>query len=1066
MAAPDKSVEDILAALQERAKELACLYRVDEIMNRSGVPQDELLHQLIATLPAGWQYPEICQARLSLHEQIFEPKGFSPSRWSMKAPIVVQGERVGEIAIYYTEERPQADEGPFLKEERKLVNTIAERIGYYLMQKRLLRAFEDWETAYQQISVADRRSWNIILEFLRGTDPHMLLLITRKMINYLCGQGIREAEELLQRMPPDPQMATGYENRPQTRMRQDFAAHTEEAFRIASQHLSEDEIVGSIQYWIKEDRASFLVNTLEKQETTLSQVADALERYHVTGISEEELPRAVNTGLRVSLLRKFFTDQLKFIDTAKNFVTVEDFYQLGHRIIGPARSHGKLGGKSAGLFLACQIVTRSSEYTEMFGDIRSPKTWYVTSDGLLEFVHFNMLEDVFNRKYMEIDQIRREYPYVIQLFKNSYFPPDMAKGLSVALDDFEDRPLIVRSSSLLEDRMGTAFSGKYKSLFLANQGTKRERLAALQDAIAEVYASLFSPDPIEYRAERGLLDVHEEMGIMIQEVVGQRVGKYFVPAFAGVAFSNNEFRWSPRIRRKDGLVRLVPGLGTRAVDRLSDDYPYLAAPGQPALRVTTTPDEVAFYTPKFIDVINLEKNTFETVELDALLAEYGNEYPLAHRIYSKVEDGTIRKPLSRMQDFESGQWVANFGGLVEDTSFLTRLHKLMGLLEERLDTPVDIEFAVDADAFYLLQCRPQSFGPDWAPAPIPRNLPREQLVFSAKRHVSNGRVPDVTHIVYVRPEGYHDLEDSQKLKEVGRVIGRLNKLLPKRQFALLGPGRWGSRGDIKLGVSVTYSDINNTSLLVEIARRKGNYVPDLSFGTHFFQDLVEAGIRYLPLYPDEPDVTLNDTFLTHANNVLPKILPEFAGLADTVRVIDVPQETGGQVMKVLMNADLDEAVAVLADPSVDDRMLDPKDECLGGLSGNHWRWRLRMAEEIGAALEPGRFGVRAMYVIGSTKNATAGPGSDIDLLIHFTGTEDQRSNLALWMEGWSRCLAEINFLQTGYRARDLLDVHFITDDDIARRSSFACKIDAVTDSAKSIPLGRSTTSGPEEERDG
>jgi hypothetical protein len=679
----------------------------------------------------------------------------------------------------------------------------------------------------------------------------------------------------------------------------------------------------------------------------------------------------------------------------------------------------------------------------------------VTSDGLLEFVHFNMLEDVFNRKYMEIDQIRREYPYVVQLFKNSFFPPEMVKGLSVALDDFEDRPLIVRSSSLLEDRIGTAFSGKYKSLFLANQGSKRERLAALQDAIAEVYASIFSPDPIEYRAERGLLDVHEEMGIMIQEVVGQQVGRYFLPAFAGVAFSNNEFRWSPRILRDDGLVRLVPGLGTRAVDRLSDDYPYLAAPGQPALRVTTTPDEVMFYSPRFIDVIDLEKNSFETIGLDQLLAECGNEYPLAHRVFSKVEDGSIRKPMSRLQDFESGRWVANFGGLVEDTSFLTRLHKLMGLLEERLDVPVDIEFAVDAEAFHLLQCRPQSYGPEWAPAPIPRNLPREQVIFSAKRHVSNGRVPDVTHIVYVKPEAYHSLDDAQKLKEVGRAIGKLNKLLPKRQFALLGPGRWGSRGDIKLGVSVTYSDINNTSLLVEIARQKGNYVPDLSFGTHFFQDLVEAGIRYLPLYPDEPDVQFNEPFLLKANNVLAKILPDFGHLSETIRVIDVPQETGGQVAKVLMNADLDEAVAVLADPSVHETVLEPQEQPLGGLSGGHWRWRLRMAEEIGAALDPARFGVRAMYVIGSTKNATAGPGSDIDLLVHFTGTGDQRNDLVLWMEGWSRCLAEINFLQTGYRTSGLLDVHFITDDDIERKSSFACKIDAVTDSAKSIPLGRS-----------
>ena len=158
------------------------------------------------------------------------------------------------------------------------------------------------------------------------------------------------------------------------------------------------------------------------------------------------------------------------------------------------------------------------------------------------------------------------------------------KGLAVALDDIGDKPLIVRSSSLLEDRIGSAFSGKYKSLFLANRGSKRDRLAAVCDAVAEVYASTFSPDPIEYRAERGLLDLHEEMGIMIQEVVGTQVGRYYLPAFGGVAFSNNEFRWSPRISREDGLVRLVPGLGTRAVDRLERRLPrpVFAGPAGPA----------------------------------------------------------------------------------------------------------------------------------------------------------------------------------------------------------------------------------------------------------------------------------------------------------------------------------------------------------------------------------------------------------------------------------------------------------------------------------------------------
>ena len=127
----------------------------------------------------------------------------------------------------------------------------------------------------------------------------------------------------------------------------------------------------------------------------------------------------------------------------------------------------------------------------------------------------------------------------------------------------------------------------------------------------------------------------------------------------------------------------------------------------------------------------------------------------------------------------------------------------------------------------------------------------------------------------------------------------------------MGPGRWGSRGDIKLGVSVTYADINNTAVLLEIARRKGDYVPDLSFGTHFFQDLVEAGIRYLPLYPDDKDIAFQENWLVASPNLLADLAPEFADLAGCLKVIDVPAVSGGRVLRIFMNADLDEAMAVL-----------------------------------------------------------------------------------------------------------------------------------------------------------
>ena len=325
--------------------------------------------------------------------------------------------------------------------------------------------------------------------------------------------------------------------------------------------------------------------------------------------------------LRVGLARRFLTDDLDFINTAKDYVEVFDFFDLAQRVISPPRSHGRLGGKAPGSFSPRRSSGSRRSFAELLGDIRIPKTWYVTSDGILNFIEYNELEDLYNRKYLEIDQVRREYPHVIQVFKNSQLLAGDREG---PLSSRSTTSRSGRSSSAARAFSRTASAPRSRESTRASssrtRGRSRERLAALMDAIAEVYASVFGPDPIEYRAERGLLDVHEEMGILIQEVVGTRVGKYFLPTFAGVAFSNNEFRWSARIRREDGLVRMVPGLGTRAVDRIGDDYPVLVAPGQPGLRVNVTPDEVVRYSPKKVDVINLETRTFETVDLSDLVA--------------------------------------------------------------------------------------------------------------------------------------------------------------------------------------------------------------------------------------------------------------------------------------------------------------------------------------------------------------------------------------------------------------------------------------------------------------
>jgi len=1059
MADQKTSVQKVVSALTERMKELNCMYQAEELMKDPNATIDSVLEAVVKIIPPSWQYPDVCQALIEYENNSFQTDYYKNTRWVQSAKIRIQNEEVGFIEVSYTKEMPEEDEGPFLQEERRLLDMLSDRLGHFIMHQKLKAVFKEEKNAKIQLDKVDVKDSKIIVDLLFRTAPDLFTKISRKLLNHLCRNGISEAESILQILssnrPIEGAVASSGINIPSKRKPQiDIHDISKQIFEIGYKYLSDREIVTLIEKWMQEDKASFLFKALSDPGGSLDTISDALRRFQQINEQEEiKFPESIHRSLRVQLIRKVMSGQLGFIKIAKEFVYLDDFIELFPSMIFSIGSHGRLGGKASGLFVATQVLKKAGQKNKNLRSVKVPRTFYITSDGLHNFLHYNDLDDVLEQKYKDIAQVRQEYPQLIEIFKNAKFPPEIVQKLSVALDELCDTPIIVRSSSLLEDQLGSAFSGKYESFFLGNQGSKQERLEALLDAIAEVYASTFSPDPIEYRAEKDLLDSREEMGVLIQEVVGKRVGPYFFPAYAGVAFSNNEFRWSPRIKREDGLIRMVPGLGTRAVDRLSDDYPILIAPGQPGLKVNVSEEEIVKYSPNKIDVINLVKNRFETVDLSEMIRNFGDQFPAIYQLISLYREGHLQAPSIVDTDFENCLPVATFEGLITNTPLIKQVYDIMNILQDKFNVPVDIEFASDGDDFYLLQCRPQSYSKHSQPAPIPKDIPKEAIVFSANRYVSNGHVPDITHIVYINPQKYSDIESKEVLLDVGKAVGKLNKNLPKHQFILMGPGRWGSRGDIKLGVNVTYSDINNTAVLIEIARKKGNYVPDLSFGTHFFQDLVETDIRYLPLYPDTEGVIFNEYFLDNSKNVLSEILPDYKYLEDTIKVIDIPNNTKGKILKIFMNADLDEAVGILSKSSVKDEdkpfSVEYESE---SRSDYHWRWRLKMTQSLAAQLDPVRFGVKALYIFGSTKNGTAGPGSDIDLLIHFTGDEKQKETLHEWLEGWSLCLDEINYNRTGYRSGGLFDVHLVTDEDIQNRSSYAVKIGAVTDAAREIKL--------------
>lgn len=1053
----EKPVENLIYELKERAKELNCLYNIEEALNEPNTTVDAAFKMIVDAIPGGWQYPEITQAKITYREKVFKTKGFAYTPWILAEPINVQGMELGAVLVAYSEDKTKNKETPFLPEEEKLLKTIADRLGHFILHQDLKNVFSDLREATTQMNRPAKGEWRIVLDMIRKTDPTLFLSIARKLLHMLCWNGIEEAEELSRQSSIAMKSSDGEydedENKPKKKMIiNNYDDYIEQILKLADKYIYDEEILARVQKWIQEDKSSALVKALETKDTSLADIADAIRKYYHLAPEKFELSPSTIKGLRVSLLRRFFTEDLDYIRVAKDYVKLTDFYKLIDKMIYQPTSRGTLGGKSSGLFLAANIINKKSDDNELMENVKIPKTWYVASDGVLSFMQYNNLEEVLEQKYKDIDEVRLEYPHIVQLFKNSQFPPDMLKGISMALDDFSETPIVVRSSSLLEDQMGASFSGKYKSLFLANQGSKVERLNALTDAIAEVYASTFGPDPIEYRAERGLLDFHEEMGVMIQEVVGTRIGKYYLPSYAGVAFSNNEFRWSPRIKREDGLVRIVPGLGTRAVDRVGDDFPVLVAPGQPNLNVNVTTDDIVKYAPKKMDVINLETNEFETISVEDFIDTYGSQLPGMNKIFSIFDGHMMRQPMGITMNANSGELIVTFDGLRKNSNFVKRMDLILKTLQNCLKTPIDIEFASNGIDLYLLQCRPQSFSKENVGDQIPQSVPKNKVIFSAKKYVSNGKVPEITQIVYVDPIKYGEIESREEMLQVGRAVGKLNKLLPKRKFILMGPGRWGSRGDIKLGVNVTYSDINNTAMLIEIARKKGSYLPDLSFGTHFFQDLVEASIRYLPLYPDDEGIDFNEDFLLNSKNVMKNLIPEYSHLSDVVRVIDVPQSAEDRILKVFVNAEVDEAIAILDTPHgelpLEEKHYYVYEETK---TNDHWKWRLNLAQRMADALDMDFYNVKAVYIFGSVKNAVAGPSSDIDLIIHIDN-EDKLDRLECWLKGWSLALSEVNFLRTGYQSDGLLDIQFVTDDDIRSKNKYAAKIGASIDPARPLRI--------------
>ena len=613
------------------------------------------------------------------------------------------------------------------------------------------------------------------------------------------------------------------------------------------------------------------------------------------GGSDHELARHSDRLLRMAISR-----DKRMLELCNKYLTASDIFDIGERMVGT----GLIGGKSVGMLLARAILRHKGGRWEKL--LEKHDSFYIASDVFYTYLVRNGCwwgresqrnPDTFLKGASEA---RR------QILRGS-FPDFQIKQFSDMLDYYGQSPIIVRSSSLLEDNFGHAFAGKYESIFCANQGPDSKRMEDFLSAVRTIYASAMSEKALRYRAERGLLDRDEQMALLVQRVSGSMNGNYFYPQLAGVGFSFNPYVWSKSIDPEAGVLRLVFGLGTRAVDRSDDDYTRLIALNAPERRPEETRDGIARHAQRRIDVLDLGANQLVSQGF-ASVAEQSPQLP--------ISDFASRDPEIERFARERGKqglfpWVLTLDGILSDTSFVEDMREMLHVLRDAYDYPVDVEYTANFLSsgecrINLVQCRPlqvQRVGAGAIATP-PEDIDDGDIVVKSEGAViGHSRLSRVDRIIFVEPSVYGQLPDRDRYA-VARLIGDITRLpLPddRQSIMLIGPGRWGTTTP-SLGVPVSFAEISRVSVVLEIVAMREHLVPDVSLGTHFFAELVEMNMLYLALFPTQDGNTINESFFEQAPNQLAQLLPEtHEALLPVVKVIDVDDLPGARKLAIYAN---------------------------------------------------------------------------------------------------------------------------------------------------------------------
>lgn len=561
----------------------------------------------------------------------------------------------------------------------------------------------------------------------------------------------------------------------------------------------------------------------------------------------------------------------------------EDYFQVRDHMVGT----GMVGGKTCGMLLARAIIR--NEAPDIDRSLEPHDSFYIGSDVFYTYIVDNDFWDLRIRQRTEKGYFELAGELAEHL-KNGTFSQETKDHFMHILEYYGQDPYIVRSSSILEDGFDNAFAGKYESVFCANRGTIEERLSEFENAVKTVYASSAGLSALDYRKRRGLDKRDEQMALLVMRVSGSAYESYYMPCAAGVGYSFSPYKFLSDIDSSAGMLRLVMGLGTSAVDRTEGSYPRLVSLDKPEATNHTTVAEKHKYSQRMVEAVDLKARRLSRVplrQLEAVLPSFVKDQVLEHDTeaeYSLRERG-IRQPVCFISCL----------GLVQNRDMMKKIQRMMSLIQEEYSLPVDIEFTLNvsqnqAYMINLLQCRPLQVYQDAGGVALPENVPEEKILLET-RGASMGlsRKTRLDLIVYVDPIRYYYLPYSEK-SEIAAMIGQINWRYRDqgKHMMLMVPGRVGTSSP-ELGVPTAFSDISSFEAVCEMTESQVGFFPELSYGSHIFQDLVEAQILYTAMFPGEKTIHFQPELLKQSENII-SLIPQGEKWKDVIYLADVSNQ--------------------------------------------------------------------------------------------------------------------------------------------------------------------------------